>query len=341
MASEAGLVSVVVLTVDRPDDVVCALRSVRSQTYGPIETVVVINGGDRGLTDVVRTADPSAKILIAANNLGCPGGRNYGARKAKGEFVFFLDDDGVLQEDAIETSVRFLQARPHFATVGIAVVPGRPGVSASFDPKRLGNKSRLYPNFSGGASCHRRDVFLRYGGFNASFMYGGEERDLAFRLLLDGYLIAYLPQTRMFHMQRKSPLRDEVARLKTNLANDIYFAWKFYPLPLAFAATLLKGFYYASFARTKGELPALLPELVSLPLRCLSSAACEREVASLEFLALVKILELIHVDPDDPLWHCAFRELASARQARRLKPWGRQQQKPRESVLETQKAMQS
>jgi GT2 family glycosyltransferase len=301
-------VSVVIVTLDRRDDLAECLGSVAQQTLRPHEIVVVDNRSTDGTAAMLAERFPEVRVLTPARNTGCPGGRNLGVEAATGDYVFFLDDDATLDPDALAQAVAFLKARPVFAAVGIAVVSYWPDgrVQAAFDPVRLGERPRLYPNFSGGASLVRRADFLAAGGFNADFVYGGEERELSLRFLLAGRRIAYLPAVRMFHKQSPGRLRDETARLSSGLRNDLYFLWRYYPVPLAAAATANKARFYVEFARSKGRLAGLVPDLVRIPWTAASIAWAGRRPVPCELLFLLKLLERFRVAPDDPLWNRAL-----------------------------------
>ena len=316
------LVTVAVVTRDRREDLRRCLHSVYDQTYDPLEVVVVDHASSDGTPEMVASEFPEVRLLRQTTNLGCPGGRNVAAQEAQGPYVFFLDDDATLEPQAVEAAVNFLAPRPRFAALGIAVVPHpeTPQVTCAFDPARLGHRPRLYPHFSGGAALVRRDVFIDLGGFRSDFLYGGEERELSLRFLRAGYFIAYLPTVKMFHRRTPGGQRDERARLRTGLRNDLLFIWTYMPLPLAFAATANKLLYYAKFARSKGNLRALLPDLFRAPLVSLRFAlSAQRRPVSFAFFAALKALERVHIDPDDERWHRRLRRLSD--QGRRRKQW--------------------
>ncbi len=59
----------------------------------PTETVFVDNGSTDGTADVAEAAAPMATVVRIAPNRGSAGGRNAGARVARGHWLLLCDDD--------------------------------------------------------------------------------------------------------------------------------------------------------------------------------------------------------------------------------------------------------
>lgn len=101
-SDNAPLVSVVIPSYARPDKVVKALDSINSQTYSPIEAVVVDDNGigsEYQLETEARVAAFSPrdgvtlKYIPRKNNGGGAMARNSGIEACAADYVAFLDDD--------------------------------------------------------------------------------------------------------------------------------------------------------------------------------------------------------------------------------------------------------
>lgn len=104
---EPGSVSVIIPTRGRPELVLQAVSSALAQTTPVFEVVVVVDGPDpRTEEALARLEDPRIRISINASSLGAAGARNEGVRRARGEFVAFLDDDDVWIPQKIECQMR-------------------------------------------------------------------------------------------------------------------------------------------------------------------------------------------------------------------------------------------
>ena len=87
-------VSVIIPTYNRPDLIGPAIQSVLDQTYKDFELIVVDDGVEERAEKVVKSFYDE-RIRYIQNEMSCGGGaaRNTGIKKAKGEFIAFLDDD--------------------------------------------------------------------------------------------------------------------------------------------------------------------------------------------------------------------------------------------------------
>jgi glycosyltransferase involved in cell wall biosynthesis len=88
-------------TLDRWDDLVRAVESVRAQTRPAVETIVVIDGNEQ-LEARARTRFTRELILANAHQQGLSGGRRTGADRARGDVLAFMDDDAIADADWLE-----------------------------------------------------------------------------------------------------------------------------------------------------------------------------------------------------------------------------------------------
>jgi GT2 family glycosyltransferase len=233
------LITVLIVSWNRRHHLLDALASVRTQTYQPLEMLVVDSGSTDGTGEAVQAAFPEARVVRLERNLGCPAARNVGIHHAAGDCVFFLDSDAVLDRRAVEFAYRRLCEPDHPAVVSARVVDQVSGREVC--PTRRGLKDprqRMFtPTFSGGASLHRAALFTEVGPFPEDFIYACEETHLALRLLDRGYLMAYEPASVVHH--RCAPAgRDVDSNMVRSWENSLATAWELYPLEVALHATL-------------------------------------------------------------------------------------------------------
>jgi glycosyltransferase involved in cell wall biosynthesis len=89
-----NLVSVVIPTRGRPDLVVRAVASARSQSHPSLEIIVVVDGPDVATEEALRAIDePRLHPIALPASVGAAEARNVGVRAAIGEWIAFLDDD--------------------------------------------------------------------------------------------------------------------------------------------------------------------------------------------------------------------------------------------------------
>jgi hypothetical protein len=99
-AGDLPLVSIVIPTYNRPDDLRAALRSVAAQTYPRIEAVVVNDAG-ASVDHVVRDF-PFARLIDHDVNGGSNVAARTGALAAASDYLAFLPDDDSIYPDHIE-----------------------------------------------------------------------------------------------------------------------------------------------------------------------------------------------------------------------------------------------
>jgi len=111
-----NLVSVVIPTYNRAGEVSAAVASALSQTYRPIE-VIVVDDGSTDDTEAEIRAFGREVVYIKQANGGAASARNRGVAEARGEFIALLDSDDVWYPWKIELQVATLERRPDVGMV--------------------------------------------------------------------------------------------------------------------------------------------------------------------------------------------------------------------------------
>jgi len=112
------VVSVIVLSYNRPQYLVHALESIAAQSYKNLEVIVVDNHSDR-TEQVVQLVEefPQIRLICNSTNTGFTGGMNRGLGLASGSYVFFTEDDIILHPECIQRLTEYLNNNPR---VGLA-----------------------------------------------------------------------------------------------------------------------------------------------------------------------------------------------------------------------------
>lgn len=112
------LVSVVIPVFNGASYVEQAVKSVQEQTVKSLEIIVVDDGSTDGTQEVLRDLVKTSKISWSQVRNGGPGyARNYGIKKAIGEYIAFLDCDDIWFPKKLEAQLALLKKQPH---VGLA-----------------------------------------------------------------------------------------------------------------------------------------------------------------------------------------------------------------------------
>ena len=204
--------SIIVPVYNRPDEVDELLDSLTQQTEKDFEVIIVEDGSQKDCRSVVeKYCDRLDVAYFAKPNSGPGQSRNYGAERAKGDYLLILDSDVVLPEGYLAAVSAELEREPADAFGG----PDRSHPSFTDTQKAIsysmtsffttggirGGKKKLdkfYPrSFNMGI---RRDVYLRLGGFSP--MRFGEDIDFSIRIFKAGCRCRLFPEAWVWHKRR-------------------------------------------------------------------------------------------------------------------------------------------
>ena len=204
--------SIIVPVFNRPDEVDELLQSLVGQTLKDFEVVIVEDGSQKPCKDVCdKYTDRLDVKYFMKNNSGPGQSRNYGAERAKGEYLIVLDSDVVLPEGYLKAVDDELRREPADAFGGPdcahdSFTETQKAISYSMTSFfttggiRGGKKKldKFYPrSFNMGI---RRDVYMRLGGF--SKMRFGEDIDFSIRIFKAGCRCRLFPEAWVWHKRR-------------------------------------------------------------------------------------------------------------------------------------------
>lgn len=121
------LVSVIITTYKRSFFLKEAIESALNQTYRNIEVLVIDDNNEnakesifvKNLVDSIKIKDSRLYYYSMHKNFGAVLARNFGADKAKGEYINFLDDDDLLINTKIEKQLnKFEEVGNKFGMIG-------------------------------------------------------------------------------------------------------------------------------------------------------------------------------------------------------------------------------
>jgi hypothetical protein len=212
------VISVIVLNWNGRHLLNGCLFSLRHQTFRDFETILVDNGSTDGSVDYVRSSFPEVRIVALDRNLGFSAGNNRGIMVARGDFIFFLNNDTEVHPDMLEELHRVIEIDP--ADVGSwavkmlrwdrrDIIDNCGCAYSAFGAGYQAGSGELNDTYlaqewvfgaSGGAGCHRRSLLDEIGMFDEDFFYNNEDVDLSFRAQLAGYRCHFVPKAIVYHL---------------------------------------------------------------------------------------------------------------------------------------------
>ena len=221
MQASPVCVSIIVPVYNNSKDLKECLSAIRAASFPNTEIIVV---DDASTDDTLATAiGLGVHPLRLVKNSGVAAARNYGARQARGDIVFFVDADVVIPPGAIKRVMEVFEKNPALTAV-----------FGSYDaqPRAMGTVSQ-YRNllhhfvhqkgkteastFWAGCGAIRRSAFEKIGGFDERrYRHPSiEDIELGYRLRQAGHRILLDKSLQVTHLKKwtlNSVIRTDITR---------------------------------------------------------------------------------------------------------------------------------
>lgn len=92
-------------TLERGEDVLACIRSIKNQTLLPDEIILVLDPKEELITFFKEIIPKDVKLVIS-HGFGLSQARNSGVRAAMGDIIVFIDDDAVAEKKWLENLVK-------------------------------------------------------------------------------------------------------------------------------------------------------------------------------------------------------------------------------------------
>jgi GT2 family glycosyltransferase len=216
------------------------------------ETIVVDNASRDGTANAVATSYPRVQLIRSLRNLGACA-KNAGLRKARGEFVIFLDDDSYPTVGSVRRMVQHFFAEP---ALGAAI----------FDVTLPdgSHESSAYPSVViGCGSGFRRAALEQVGGLPTDFFMQAEEYDLSLRLLEKKWTIRRFDDLHVLHLKTPAA-RVPTRTTRLDVRNNLMVVTRYFPRHwvLPFAVDWTRRYWWMASAKGKRHQAAALRGIV-------------------------------------------------------------------------------
>jgi GT2 family glycosyltransferase len=206
------------------------LNSLAESTRLDYEVIVVDNGSQDGVVEMLHAEFPSVEVIENDQNLGFTRPMNQAMHLSHGKYVVLLNPDTLILPGALDTLVAFMQDHPEVGICGPKVLnrdgslqkPCRRGESRPWAVftyfsglARLFPKSKLFGEYlmnymdedqthpvagvSGSCMLVRRETINQIGYMDERFFAYQEDADYCYQARQAGWQIYYLPQARIIH----------------------------------------------------------------------------------------------------------------------------------------------
>ncbi|MEM3577963.1 MAG: glycosyltransferase [Candidatus Bathyarchaeia archaeon] len=192
------LVSVIVPTYNSSRNIAQCLKSIRNQTYKRVEILIV----DRCSRDKTKkiAEELGAKVFLLDGERS--EARNYAAKKARGDFLLFIDSDMMLTHEVIEACVDSCLRQGADAVI----IPEKYAGYGLLSELRKREKNSLSANseLMEIPRFFKKSVFLELGGYDEELVCG-EDFEFFQRFRKEGYKVYRISQE-IIHFEGKLTL---------------------------------------------------------------------------------------------------------------------------------------
>lgn len=207
------------------------LRSIFKETKKlAFETMVIDNASTDGTLELIKKNFPQVTLVENQENLGFAKACNQGAKKAKGKYLLFLNQDTEIKAKSLEKMIAFMEKDKKIGISGCKILDkkGKLQPSAGFLPrlskvffwafflddfpvinkflnpyhqnnKKFYNKEREVGWVSGAFLLVRKSVFEKIKGFDEKFFMYTEEVDFCYQVKKSGLKVFFTPQVFIVH----------------------------------------------------------------------------------------------------------------------------------------------
>lgn len=112
MESKKPLISIITINYNNTEVTADFLESVCCLNYNNIEVIIVDNASTEIPSEKLKRIYPPVNIILSKKNLGFAGGNNLGIKQAKGDYLFFVNNDTVMSPDIFEGLIEIFEKYP-------------------------------------------------------------------------------------------------------------------------------------------------------------------------------------------------------------------------------------
>lgn len=235
------------------------IDSVIMHTSGLEYEIILVDNGSKDGSKQFFENDKRVKYIYNYENKGFGAGNNLGVKFAQGKYVFLLNSDTLLKNNAIKIFYDYSERYDCKGIYGAWMVDrqGNPNQSHFLFP-RMGylqffksftikpqpedrTKEVLVDAIVGADIFMSRDVYNAFDGFDENIFMYGEETELQYRLMLEGYVrkIILGPEIVHFGGASSSPKGKSM-----HIDSHFYFLKKHMPKYLYLSARFYYGVNY-------------------------------------------------------------------------------------------------
>ena len=213
------------------------------------EIIVVDNASNVNEAEILQIKYPQIITIRSEKNLGFSGGNNLGILRARGEYLFFLNNDTFVISDGFKSLIDNIELRPEIVAASPKIIFADPGNIIQFagytplskltlrnnsigygqlDDGRW-DKPRLTPFLHGAAMIIKKSVIEKIGLMPEIYFLYYEELDWSAAVTRAGFEMMYIPYCKVYHKDSGTIGIESPLQAFYMTRNRLLYAWRNIP----------------------------------------------------------------------------------------------------------------
>lgn len=239
-------VSIVTVNYNGLKDTLLLLESLKQYNTYPSEIIVVDNGSKVNEAKKIKETYPEIICIRSDKNLGFAGGNNLGIKIAKGDAIFFINNDAEILDDGIHKMIDSLFSNDEIGALSPKIKFFHPPQNIQFagytkmskvtmrnfligfeqqDQEKYNNRKETY-FLHGAAMIVKKKVIDLIGGMPEIYFLYYEELDWCQKIRNAGYKLIYEPGFTVYHKESQSTGQNSPFKTYYLVRNRLLYAFR-------------------------------------------------------------------------------------------------------------------
>ena len=224
------------------------LNSIRRNSYKDVEVFVVDNASYESPISFLSSNYPEVKVIVSPQNLGFAGGNNLAVAQAKGDYLFFINNDAEMTDGCLEKLIALFQQNSKLGIVSPLLCYFNDSPTDNADLIQYAGATLIHPLTGrnritgekeidkrqyclaiptgyahGAAMMVSREVIQKVGPMSNDFFLYYEELDWCARIRRSGFEVFIEPNAKIYHKESVSVGTESPLKTYYINRNRIYF----------------------------------------------------------------------------------------------------------------------
>ena len=216
-----------------------------------VEVVLCDNGSVDGTPEFICTKYPQIKYIQLPINKGVAFARNRALERAKGDYLFIVDNDLELTDEAVDALEQYMDTHENVGLLAPSLVfadktlqgnaKNYPGIArkiknvffpqhhpVDYQQQLIGNEPFEPEYVIGACQIIRRAAFNDVGLLDEHIFYGPEDADFCMRIRQSGWKVVCAPAIQVVHHCQRRTTKHPFSKIgRQHIKALLYFYWKY------------------------------------------------------------------------------------------------------------------